>query len=196
MKESPRWSIRTCFHALLFTLLASSAVIFLVLQRSPWNEASLCVGIGTLLIFLFYLHLLYVGARFEDDGTYSFQLYNLKEYVDIPALPDDALDLSFDLGDDFISAIVGIVVFLISLVVMLSLVTLLVWLGINISLLSYMILMTPSLYAFKTSLGYLLHYGERCKGNLMKSTAYAAPPALLKGLFMAALLHYIHLLVA
>jgi len=196
MKESPRWSIRSCFHALLIAFLVSSAVIFLVVQRSPWNEAFLCVGLGTAIIFMFYLHLLYVGARFEDDGTYSFKLLSLKEWIDVPPLPDNTFDLSLDLGEDFISGLIAIITFLITLVVILLLVTLLVWGGINILFLSYIVLMTPFLHAFKTSLAYLMQYGARCKGNLAMSVLHAAPPALIKGIFMTALLHYIHLLVA
>jgi len=190
-------SIKICLHALLFIFAAASSVIIFLIHESPWEETLRCIAVGTVLIFLFYLYLLLFGVCLEDDGSYCFQLISLREYIDFIDIPPDVngFDLSVDFGDGFLALFFGVYTLLASLVGILMLMAVLIWAGINLVLLSYMALMMPLLYAFRCSLRLLVEIGRDYKGRLGASALLAAALALPKGLFLAALVKVIYLVV-
>lgn len=181
--------------------VAASAMIFLLLRRSPWEEALLSVSVSTAVVYLFYLHFLYVGASLDADTSYSLPFLSFNDWVCSPynelssSSFSDPLDLFPDLGDGVVLVLIGLLAYLLTLFVLTLGVFSLVWLGVNLVLTSYFVLVAPLLYAFTTSTRYLTQYSDHCRGSFLRSAWYAAPPALGKGIFIAALLHLTHLAV-
>lgn len=173
-RPRPRWSIRTTSVAALAIVAIASVLTLLVLRKPLWVELEALTGLLSVVVFMFFGHVLYRGIRFNKHERFDFSLrtVSLQDVWDGAASGVDGADLleAVDAGDGIIGFLVGLLVSLV-LIVGLGLV---LWIGLNVVFNAVIVVSIPLFYFFRRSLRHVVVRGRTCRGNLPRSFRVAA----------------------
>lgn len=188
--------MKTCFWVALFIVLVASAVVILLMHKPVWIKLEIFALSSGLLMTFFYSYILYFGIKFHDDGAIT-----LPKIFENRPKPKFSNLLDLDYADIF-SGSEGIIGFVISVILnilfsllMAFLMTLLLWLGINLVVVSVVIITFPLLYIFTRSIKFVMQHAAECQGRFLKSILYGFGYALLKTATLCFIIFTAHYLV-
>jgi hypothetical protein len=194
--QSAHWSMKICFWVALIIVLVTSAVVILLTHRPVWIKLEILALSSGLLMTFFYSYILYFGVKFHDDGAITLP----KVFENRPQ-PKFSNLIDLDYGDIF-SGSEGIIGFVISVILnilfsllLAFLMALLLWLGINLVVVSVVIITFPLFYIFTRSIKFVLRHAVECQGQFLKSILYGFGYALLKTATLCFIIFTTHYLV-
>lgn len=191
-QRRPRWSLRTTFGAALMIVVLVAIMTLVLLHRDFWIELETVTALLSVVMFMFFGHVLYRGIRFDKHERFDFS-FRTVEYGDmwgggdvLDRLPDA---VSFvDLEDGCL----GFIVSIIGSLIIVGLLTVLLWLGANVVINVVAVISIPLFYFFKRSLRQLVALGRTCHGRLARSCLIALRMTLLYTVWFYALIYAAH----
>ncbi|CEG57245.1 hypothetical protein [Legionella fallonii] len=177
------WSVKTCFWTALGIILLSAIIVILFVHKAVWVELeTLALIIGIMTTF-FYSYILYHGVRFLDGERITF-----RRVMDRPLEPENDVVSTESFGyftsnlsdEGLIGILFGLILDILTCFMLASILSVLMWFGVNLIAVSIFIVATPLYYIFSQSLRFVMRHVEECRGNFVKSVQYGLGYALLK----------------
>ncbi len=185
----PRWSVRTTLAASAAIIAIVTTMTLLISTRPLWIELETVTALLSIVAFMFFGHVLYRGVRFGKHERFDFS-FRTVGCGDMWGGGGDVLTnfIAFDIE----SGCLGFIVSIVASILIMALLTVVLWLGLNVAINAVVLVSVPLFYFFKRSLRQLVALGRTCHGRLGRSCLIALRMTVLYIAWFYAIIYLAH----
>lgn len=197
----PRWNLRILFCASLFIAGITIGISTAVGDRPLRLELEIATSVIGILMLVAYWWILFHGVEFHSKEEFTFHFLKMPDAssIDIPDVSGLA-DVSEGLGAlaelgplGLVVAIpLAVIVIVFSAILLACGAYVLIFLGINVAILSIFMFVTPLFFIFKNSIVYVLRHQKECHGSYIRSLKWSMVYAVSKTIMLYAIIYLAH----
>ena len=176
--KRPRWSLKSSYYTALGILLLVTPVVLLTIKKSIWTELEILTGIISAMMFIYLAVIFYLGVHFDKHERISIEwpkgepisLSEASSYI-----PFDFNGFFTELGSEagIAGLIIGFILDLVATVVIVFVISLLLWIGLNGIEVVILAVCIPLYFFYRRVLRAIVIRGRRCRGNIGASLLQA-----------------------
>jgi hypothetical protein len=174
----PRWSLISSFYTALGILVLITPLVLLTVKKSIWTELEILTGIISAMMFIYLSVILFLGVRFNKNERICiewpkgepFSLTDTGSFI-----PGDTGGFFTELGSEagIPGIIIGFILDMVATVVIVFLISLLLWIGMNGLEAVILAVCIPLYFFYRRALRAIVANGRSCRGNIGASLLQA-----------------------
>jgi len=157
-------------------LIAVTVIVILTVRKSIWTELEIVTAGVALLMFTFLTVVLFLGVRFDKNERFSVawpQISPMDIFDASSFTPDIGSFSEWGAEEGLIGFLIGLLLDFVGSVVLVFLISIALWLGINAFWAIVLAVSLPLFYFYRRSLRTIVVKGRACRGNWSLSVGHA-----------------------
>jgi|GEM_PF-2129974 len=193
-KHRERWSLLTCFWTAIVIILIAATSVIVLLHKPVWVELETLALVVGILMTIFYTYVLYHGIHFSKDETLTFgkAIGNPLDLADGSMSGEFGHFTAAGASEGPAELLLGLVLDIVVFIFLTIVLSLLLWLGINLFVAGVIAISIPLFYIFKRSVFFVMRHVDECNGNVLAALRYGVAYAVVKTLTLCLIIFGSH----
>ena len=189
--------MQSSFFAMIGILAVMAPLIFITVRKSIWTELEIITGGVSAIMFAFLTVVLFLGVRFNkaERLTIAWPKTAPRDVFDaMSAFPDGTGGLFTEMGSEAgpLGFVVGLLLDIVATIIMLFLISVILWIGINALYAIVLAVSIPLFYFYRRSIRMIVLKGRTCRHSWNRSAIHAFRSSVLYTAWFYAILVLAH----